>query len=455
MSLRAWLAVGWLLGLAQLAAPARAEFRFAVRPFEGPNAARVRSAVVQACQEATSVEIVDNARLEGAAAALHVDLDTDEGRDAVARELQITVFMDGRVQRSGRQLLFVLETYRGRGGEKVGEGRVQARSAPQLAALARRRLSNTLQKLSRLPEQPEMEPAADLTITEAELERDRELEAQQTSEVEAAADTDRDPELESGRAAPDAAELEDEREGTASTFELSAGIAAISRDFAYRDDRSDLSEHGVSSAPMACLALRVYPLAHVGGDGIAANIGLYASGQLMLPVSATEGALVYQTEHRELAGGARLRVPIGRSELGLHAGLGASDVHIGDSQFDGDPEVPSVAYRFARIGGDARIALGADIQLGLGAAYLYPFAYGEIADARWFPHVSGGGVDAEVSAGYVLSSELTLQVALGMTRYFMSLNPEPDDRSVRVMHRIAGGAADQQLHLGIGASVRL
>ena len=71
---------------------------------------------------------------------------------------------------------------------------------------------------------------------------------------------------------------------------------------------------------------------------------------------------------------------------------------------------------------------------------MLPLGYGQLADKSWFPHVGGGGIDASIGAGYAVSSALELDIGLGYTRYFLSLQPDVEDSGVQVQHRIAGGS---------------
>ncbi|MNC91860.1 hypothetical protein D3C83_81900 [compost metagenome] len=81
-------------------------------------------------------------------------------------------------------------------------------------------------------------------------------------------------------------------------------------------------------------------------------------------------------------------------------------------------------------------------------------AYGELGGPDWFPHTSGGAVEAGLGVSYALAPPLWLEAELGFTRYFLSFHPETGDPSVVVTRRIAGGAIDQHYSGSLGAALR-
>src|SRR5262249_55543961 len=106
------------------------------------------------------------------------------------------------------------------------------------------------------------------------------------------------------------------------------------------------------------------------------------------------------------------------------------------------------------MGADSRIELAQAFALKLGAAYLLPTSYGELADKAWFPHTGGGGLEAAIGLGYEISSVVELDLGLAYDRYFLSLKPEPGDTGVAVQRRIAGGLTDQFFTGQLGVTLR-
>jgi hypothetical protein len=81
--------------------------------------------------------------------------------------------------------------------------------------------------------------------------------------------------------------------------------------------------------------------------------------------------------------------------------------------------------------------------------------FGELAAREWFPHTTGGAIEAELALRYALSSTLELRAGAGLERYFMSLHPRPDDPGVVVQRRVAGGAVDQLVRVSLALALRL
>jgi len=436
----------------------QAQPKLAVRPFAGPQGARFRAAVVQALEKGRTFELVPDARVKRAARALRANLKSEEGRAAVARELSLSALIEGRVRRRGHNFELELRVYRGANGALAGEPTLEGRR-PGLLGKIRRRLQSDLVRMQLDEAEPEPDAVVESPPVEAEPEpveepepEPEQVEPEQVEEEPASAERRAqkpapvpEPEVEP--------EPELELDGPPA-FELAASLRLLTRDFGYNDSQARLAEQRWQPTPAGRLALGWYPGAHAG-RGVGGWFGLQLQAQLMLPIDAVQGPSVFTTESRALSGGLRIRIPLSDSELGLYAGYGAHEVTIGDSQFGGDPEVPSVSYRYARFGIDTRIAFSRSFAISLRAAYLWLHRYGEIADVRWFPHTSGGGLEGELEVAYALADPLWIEASFGLVRYFLSFHPQSTDPSVVVMRRIAGGAIDQQLSGALGLGLRL
>jgi hypothetical protein len=446
----------WLSGLlvTAWAGAARADPqpkpRVAIRAFDGPGAARVRAAVVKAFTASRRFELVPSSRVEETTAERSADPNSAEGRALVAAELALDGLVDGRLSRRGRSFELVLQVYSGESLEPTVERTYRARRTPALAALVRRRLLAELRR-SRQPLSIQVRRAPGASVQDEPSARESEA----SPEAESVAVQESVPEAGVEAEPMPAAEPEAESAASAAltAIEFALHVRVLTRDYAYRDATANLPEHSWRPTPAIRLQTRWYPAAHFT-DGLAAFLGVELHAQLMLPIEARQGVSIHSTESRVFGGGLRLRIPLAPSEVALHAGLGAHDVVIGDSQFGGDPGVPSAAYRFARFGADARIALSSTLRLELRASYLVMTAFGEIADVRWFPHTTGGGVEAELGASYALAPPLWLEAGVHAVRYDLTFNSRPDDPSVVVRRRIAAGAADLQLGGVLGLALR-
>jgi hypothetical protein len=438
--LTALLAMSWAHGAA--AQPA-ARPRLVVRPFQGPSAARARDAVVQALRKTRRYELVPNERAESAAGQLGADLSTDAGRAAVGRELGLAGFVSGTIEKRGRQLVLELLVHGGATGVQTGQRTWQARKPGPLLGQIRRRFPAQLRQTPlelEQPAAPEPAPPPQLDVTPAEPKAEPAAPSEPSRRDEAAALEEAEEAEAVGEEAP--------------ALEVTLGVRLMTRSFSYEQPMTRLPEHSVSPTPAGHVQLRVYPAAPFM-RGMAAHLGLELSGLLMLPVEAQDGPSIFETTSKGFGVGLRGRIPLWPSELGVHAGWAAHDIEISDSQFDGDPEVPSVAYRFLRLGADGRIALSTAFVLTVRASYLLLLGYGELAEEPWFPDASGGGIEAQLGAGYALGGPFWAVADLGFTRYFMTLNVEPAQSGAAVMPRVAEGAVDQLFFGTLGAALRL
>jgi len=443
-----WLAAVLALAQAQPAAakPAGKE-RVVIRTFTGPGAARVRDAVVQALTRTKRYEMVPNDRAEETAQEIGADLSTDAGRAAVASRLEVSGFVSGTIEKRRRQLVLDLQVHGGASGAVTDARTFRAARPPKLIAQVKRRLPADLRRSPLKLEAPAPaveEPPPE--VTEATPEPEPQFAQPEPSPArEDAADEDEaepDPEGDTGA-------------GDATALEALVGARFMTRSFAYQQPATRLPEHSVALTPALHAQLRWYPAASFTQDFVS-NLGVEAYAQLMMTVEATDGPAVYDTSSNAFGANARVRIPIDASELGIHLGWGAHDVEIGNSQFGGDPEVPSVAYRFLRIGADGRIALSESFALTLRASYLVLLGFGELAEELWFPDASGGGIQAQVGASYALVGPLWLEADLGILHYFLSMNVEPAAvPAMAAMQRVAEGASDQQLSAMLALALRL
>ena len=81
------------------------------------------------------------------------------------------------------------------------------------------------------------------------------------------------------------------------------------------------------------------------------------------------------------------------------------------------------------------------VSLLAGGAWLAPITRGEIYDRFRRPRVAG--IDTELGVAIALTSGSEVRLGGRYTRYFASFDPEVGDSAV------AGGALDQQMHVGV------
>jgi hypothetical protein len=446
MRARAGLALCMLL----FAQTALAQSRVVVRPFNGPGGSRAREALVTLLSDQKGIELVTDADAQSASEELSADLSTSDGRVAVARKLNVSAFIQGEVRKHGRNAELGLVVMEGKTGALLDKATLRAKPA----ALPREVHDRFMRELGAAVFQAQPPPAdaarrpvaKPVPVASAPQTRPKRAGERPLTNV----DEDEKPEP-----IHDESEPAEEAEASAArpqAFELDAMIAMLMRDYSYNDALVKLGEHTLSPTPALRLGARWYPGAHFT-SGAGANIGLDVFAQMMWPVDAKGSAETFKTNSVAFGLAARYRVPLGEHQLGFFAGYGQQRLSFAKSS-GVEAAVPNVAYSFVRLGADSRFALAQQFALKVGAAYLAPLGYGEVADKAWFPHASGGGFEAALGVGYTVSPLVELDLGLCYARYFLSLKPELGDTGVTVQRRIAGGLNDQFFTGQLGVTLR-
>ena len=219
---------------------------------------------------------------------------------------------------------------------------------------------------------------------------------------------------------------------------VAVGFSLQNRDFSYNDDAFDsLRPYELSAGPAIAGEVRWYPAGHFT-DGFLTHIGIESRLRYLVGVTSEDsGGEQFNTSSVDVYGGVRGRLPLGAHEVGLGLGVGSHSFDV-DVPEEG-PALPGVSYTYLRAGADGRVALPADLQLYLGAAWRQVFSSGDIGGDEWFPNASQGGIDATLAVGWNFLWNLEARLGAEYTRYFFSLNPELGDVNV------AGGAVDQYI----------
>lgn len=105
-------------------------------------------------------------------------------------------------------------------------------------------------------------------------------------------------------------------------------------------------------------------------------------------------------------------------------------------------EVPSVTYRFARLGLHGEMSFRRRFYVTAAFDYLGAFSGGSVYDR--FRDVTLNGIDAQLGAGIDIAEKTRLSVFLDYRRFFSSFVPIPGDAYV------AGGALDQFGSIKVG-----
>jgi hypothetical protein len=197
---------------------------------------------------------------------------------------------------------------------------------------------------------------------------------------------------------------------------------------------------------MLALNAEVYPLAR-SDLGVLRGVGIAGGyGRAVGVASADTGGTRVDTSWQRFDVGLRGRFDLGRAAMmGLDAGLGGIDFHFGDLA-GATALLPSVTYRFLRVGPEVRVFLG-NVSVYGGGAYLPVLSTGSIGNL--FPRATTGGIEARAGAAYLFAPNLEVSVGLGYTRFYYSLRPEPGDTNV------AGGATDEIANVSLGLAYLL
>lgn len=458
-----------------------AEPRVVVSDFKGPSAKFVRSAVVDVLEE-HSVELVPPKKAAAVARSSGAELDTESGRVRVAKKLRLQAFIEGRTHVVKRKTQITIHVYNGSDGglaaefQTTGAGKAgierelkkmwnaisgalgeggsapvaeePVRAAPEPVAAAPK---SPPWKAAPEPEPERAPPPRRPEPRNAPVaERDEELppgiarhgeDNQQANDDEALA-------LEQH------ADQEEPQTNRPSAFDLAVGARVGTRNFGYNDSLPGLRGYSLGPSPSVALHGHWYPAAHFS-SGALAHLGLDLRADMLLGVSSeNKQGQKFSTSSHEFGVGLRARIPMSdRLELGAVAGFGQHSFGLSDAN-GVDPEVPDVVHNFLRFGLEGRYQLIPQLGVQLRAGFLKGLSLGELGDKAWFPHATGNGVEAELSFQLGVTRMLSVELAAGMQRYFMSLNPEQDDPGVRGTARVAGGALDKYYSSRLGVIIR-
>ncbi len=239
--------------------------------------------------------------------------------------------------------------------------------------------------------------------------------------------------------------------------ELSLHGGAFRRSFRYRDDVvRRLQAYTLRAAPWVQAGAALHPaswfIEEPGALGWLRVEGSYGRA-LGLESERFEGER-FETSSGAYHAALGAQVPIAEHRASFSLGYGARWFELSDTDANSPihsaaPGVPSADYRFLRlgVGFEQRAPLGLSWEGRLG--YRLPVSSGEIASDAWFPNASSGGVDAQVALRLQLGAGLDARLAVDFERYFFTLDPEVG------APRVAGGALDQYLGVGLGLGYTL
>jgi hypothetical protein len=463
----------WAL-LVLLATPAWAfaEPRVVVSDFKGANGKWVRKAIVDVLED-HSVELIPPKKASATAKSSGAELDTESGRVRVAKRLDLEAFVDGTtITGLKKKIIITIKVYSGHDGMQAAEfksAQVKATTLKEIKAKFWNVIAPVLkdhgggETAAGLEEvaTPSAVPVKPLPPVAAapqrrfappppraapQPEQDRELPPGIVAQ-------EHDTENEEALALEEHPDQEEPSTNRPQALDLSIGARIGSRNFGYKDSLPGLRSYSLGPSPNLAFEGRWYPGAYFS-EGALANIGLDLRAELMVGVSSENSSgQKFDTSSHAFGLGVRGRLPLGALELGALVGFGQHQFGLSDAGTV-QPGVPDIAHNFIRAGLEGRYRVIAPLTVQLRAAYLFGLGLGELTDKSWFPHASGDGVEAELAFRFSLTRAFGVELAVGVQRYFMSLNPEPTDSSVKDLLRVAGGALDSYYSSRFGVIIQ-
>lgn len=229
-----------------------------------------------------------------------------------------------------------------------------------------------------------------------------------------------------------------------SLLSVRAALGAGMRHFSYvQRITPTLRPYDLAAAPVAVATGVVYPLAPTRLP-VVRDFGITGEySQAFALASQDSAGNRVGTTWQSFDVGATERFDVGHGLLAnVSAGYGGDDFQFTDALAGGTAALPSVSYRFVRVGGDLRYRFLGAFGAWAGGSYLDVLGSGYTGQI--FPHESVGGVEAHLGASWRLAKSWELSLSGAYTRFFYSFNPVPGDASV------AGGALDEQTRVLAG-----
>jgi hypothetical protein len=456
--------------LAAAGSVAAAAPRVGIPSFNGSGEAQIRAQVAKLAKQ-NGFQVVGSRQIEGTATSLGVLLDSDEGFAAVAKELNIAVFVTGDVGK--RRAVLVVRA----GGDGAVTGKASFGGAnpkkiqAAVAAGFWRELGDAVKQgrppagaktraaVADEPAEPEADArAAEPRRGEADAADDGAGASKPTrAEMEAQASDGGVTKRSRARTKPEvagdgASSDDDDLESLPVALELGVGARAMFRQLSWHQDvQRRLAPYSLSPGPEAGFWLEAYPVSF-SSEGGAANIGVFGGFNRGFGVtSATADGSRLTTKFQDFLAGIKLRLPVGSFTPSLSIAYGAQSFSL-QSQ-GGTQALPAVAYKFVRAGLGVRIDVAEALVLDLGAAYLLVTdpgtSPGQIGSSDYFPKAKVYAVDVGASLGYGLIGPLGVRAGVDFRQYGFGFHVAPTDPL------IAGGAIDRYITAWLGLQITL
>jgi hypothetical protein len=477
------LALG-ILGLALLVAAAASadaaeKKRVGVPRFDGPQEGVVRKAVMQQLSSG-GYDVVGAKELDGAAHGAGVELDSNDGFKAVAKELAISAFVTGEVGKKKAKLT----VRNGADGAVSGEGAFGGANPAKVAGDIRgsflRRLGSAVDrgrappgaKKPSAPAPVEAEAAAGDEeaapasagkpssggSTSASAKNDSSGDEKETKSGSSGSSSDAPAASDSGSADATVAKTasapaEGATEPGPRALDLEAGIRGFTRSLHYNDLRTNLRKYDLNVGPAIGVHVLLYP-AGFFTSGVATAFGAELTADYALAVGSDlpNNGGTFDTEIHDFYGGARARVFVGGHELSVFGGGGehAFKFKSTGTLVRGLLNIPDTIYRYWRAGGDARLQVAPGFTLDVSGAFRGILNGGGDIKDHYFPGLGVAGIDAAAGIGYQVTPSVEVRVSVDLRRYFYAMHSIKSDLTNG--YQVAGGAVDQYIGGMLGAA---
>jgi hypothetical protein len=446
--------------------------RVVIEPFKGPNADRVRLAVVRAALK-QRLEVVAAKKVAMVEADLGL-IRASDNYSAVARELKVNAFIGGTVMPGRRPRVRVV--VRSADGGVVGQSNfaginlarlirnVSGGAGPKLAALAGSARNAPMAAGGRgRAEGPVFSPGTEATppppaVAAAEPPTERAAkEAPEPAEASepkvAEAEDDPDADVEAEAEAPPARGRSAKAGAPGSTgLNLAFVMRMFSRKFTYNQNFRGTQQgyqapeeryNNLPLVPAPGLAVEYFAMPYAGG---------YLSYNRAIAGSKDNLGSVYKTTAYDWSLGARGRFDVVGVQIEPTLGYVAKVFEI--QNFGSDPtriQVAPVSYRQVRLGTGVRLPLSSGAAISAGGAYLHTLGAGDILDpGKYF---SGNALAGELFAGMTMplgfAKGFDLRLGADFRRVAFAFAPNLGSM------RIAGGAVDQYIGVSVGVGYNL
>ncbi len=425
-------------------------------------------AKISAALKANGFQVVSSEQLESSASGLGVSLDSDKGVVAVARELNISAFVGGELSKKKASLT----VRNGADGSVLGEDSFAGANPKKIAAAVGSAFWRQLGPAVRQGKPPsgaktkaviaeEAPPPPEEASDEAPAGAPPAAEERPRKKARRAAEPESEaappPAREADVSRPKATPAEPEEggpEGALPALTLGIGASGMNRSLSWHQDlNNSLAPYSLGAGPSAAVWLEAYPAAF-SSAGFVSRIGVFGEFNQGFGVNSTadNGATKLSTAFQDFHAGVKLRWPVSLFAPYASVAYGAQSFKL-TTQSGTAPMIPSVAYKFIRIGIGSRADFTPRISADLGAAFLLLTDAGkntgEIKSAAYFPGTTGNAIDVGASVAYRFTKILGARAGIDFRQYGLSANPANGATLV------AGGATDRYIFFGGGIELVL